>query len=207
MTARRRGSSPRLLNGSIPLHDVRDVEAHVRALLDAYLREKNAHLRPKEYEDALDYLVGKCWDLSGLDVGGNAKIAWWAIVRDENDIEDPDAEQLGPYDNELDAIAKTQHLPFVELYEGQPRGAYNAKFGLSFSTYSRRILTRRVVDWYRGTYGDARYGSERRDISLEGLAAKFEREGEAPEQFLDHHFPGRDDTAQEEVLLNVALGL
>jgi hypothetical protein len=203
-TSRRTG--PRQLCGTISLHDVRDVEAHVRALLDATLREWGARLRPAEYEDALAYLLDKCWELAGVDANGQERIAWWAIVRDEADLDDPDAETLGPFRSELEAIARTAHLPFVELYEGRPRGAYDAKQGLSFSTYSRRILTRRIVDWYRVTYGDARYGSDLKHVSLEGLAAKFEREGEAPEQFLDQHYPGRDDDT-EEVLLNVALGL
>jgi hypothetical protein len=140
----------RLLGAAFALHDVRDVEAHVRALLDARLREWGARLRPNEYEDALSYLIDKCWELSRV---------------------------------------------------------YDPTLGLSFSTYSRRILTARVVDWYRTTYGDARYGTQHRHVSLEGLAARFEREGEAPEQFLDQHYPGREDTDTEEVLIHVALGL
>jgi len=37
---------------------------------------------------------------------------------------------------------------------------YDPSRGLAFSTYCYRILRLRVVDWYRATYGDARFGKQ-----------------------------------------------
>jgi DNA-directed RNA polymerase specialized sigma24 family protein len=44
---------------------------------------------------------------------------------------------------------------------------YDPEKGPSFSTYSARILWNRVVDWYRGHFGDSRYRSGPPPLSLE----------------------------------------
>jgi len=200
------GRPTRLLSGQFALHDVRDPEAHVRVLLDARLGELGAHLNGPAYEDALTYLLELCWELSGLDADGNPRICWYArLFFDVEEIDDGDTvEELGPFPSEEArdrAVATyvctmTEH-PIVELHEGRPRGAYDPAFGLSFSTYSRRILRLRVVDWYRRTFHDSRYGQERhpdgtlmpREISLDAL---LEAEGQVPGVSLDLYVDDHD---------------
>jgi RNA polymerase sigma factor (sigma-70 family) len=53
-----------LLNGSLELGDVENVESLARRVLDDRLRASNAYLNPTEYEDALSYLVAEAWVLS-----------------------------------------------------------------------------------------------------------------------------------------------
>jgi hypothetical protein len=188
------GRSARLLSVQLALHDVRDPEAHVRVLLDSRLAEWGARLDGPAYEDALTYLLELCWELSGLDANGEPRICWWArLFIDAEEIDAGDTvEELGPFPSEIarDRAVETYvctmtEQPIVELHEGRPRGAYDPAFGLSFSTYSRRILSLRVVDWYRRTFHDSRYGQDRREVSLDAMAERYEARGEAPEQFLD----------------------
>lgn len=141
---------PRLLGQVLPLHDVRDIEAHVRSLLDARLAEWGARLDPERYEDALSYLLGKAVELS------------------KNYRPSPD---------------------------------------LAFSTYSRRILRARVVDWYRLTFHDARYVQNVTTVSLYGGIGDDDEQlyverdaGELDELNRHSH---RDE--MEEVLTRVAL--
>src|SRR3712207_7221691 len=48
---------------------------------------------------------------------------------------------------------------------------------------SRRILSARVVDWYRQKFGDSRYGGDRRrELSLNAMALAS---GEPLEEFMD----------------------
>jgi hypothetical protein len=53
-----------LLSGSITLHDVADLEAHLRTDLDVQLKARGGFLAGYEYEDALTYFIGKGWELS-----------------------------------------------------------------------------------------------------------------------------------------------
>lgn len=209
MSVKRDRSRPRLLGTPLALHDVRDVEAFVRALLDARLREWGARLRPAEYDDALTYLIERCWELSGLDNAGRPRVAWYIREVDVDELlADGESEGPlhGPFRTEPEALEFAVALGDTELVRGAPKGAYDPAHGIAFSTYSRRILTLRVVDWYRSTMGDARYGTQHRNVSLEAVAAKYERDGEAPEQFLAH-MAGADDDQIDEVVLFVSLGL
>ena len=142
---------PRLLPRPLALHDVRDFEAHVRALIDARLSEWGARLTPELHEDLLAYLLGVGWELS---------------LR----------YQPGP--------------------------------DLTFSTYSRRILRARVVDWYRSTFHDARYVQNVTEVSLYAFTEVDEEET----TFLERHDGHRDELNRhasrdhlEEVLTRASL--
>lgn len=84
---------------------------------------------------------------------------------------------------------------------------YRPTSDLAYSTYSRRILRARVVDWYRQTFRDGRYVRDVVEVSLSTLAD--EDDDEAP--FLDRHRSERDELHRhasdpmEEVLTYVAL--
>lgn len=225
-----RDLNARLLSTPFPLWDVRDVEAHVRTLLDARLREWGARLSAAQYEDALTYLVDKCWELAGLNGDGKTlRYVYVAVIHVTAADAEPFVQELGPFPREdrcreiggrkADEIRSTGALVVLEVISRRPRGAYEPSAGLAFATYSRRILTARVVDWYRQTFGDSRYGSNRRDVSLDALVESWERDGEgAAEAYLDRCGPGarvefldelnrhayHDET--EEVLTRAAIG-
>jgi hypothetical protein len=194
----------RLYGPPFALHDVRDVEAHVRTLLDTYLRERGARLDAAKYHDALAYLVALCWKLSGLQGNGrDARLEYWAELLQFDD-RGKHALEIGPFPSreraELAVTAYcaegTNTIVAVEYVVRAPRGAYDPTFGLAFSTYSRRILSRRVVDWYRATFGDSRYGGNPKPLSLDQLADQW-AEGTwisdgngAADSYLDHGGPG-----------------
>lgn len=70
---------------------------------------------------------------------------------------------------------------------------------LSFSTYCSKILERRVVDWYRGRFGDSRYGSRPQALSLEAVAASSGRS-------IADLIGASPYAEEEEVLTNVSIG-
>ncbi len=84
---------------------------------------------------------------------------------------------------------------------------YDATHGLKFVTYSRGILRRRVVDWYRSAIRDARYAKDVRLVSIDSIATESEEEG----TFLERFEGERDELHRrvydqyEEVLTRVAL--
>jgi RNA polymerase sigma factor (sigma-70 family) len=53
-----------LLNGTLQLQGVDNVESLARRVLDDRLRASSAFLNPVEYEDALSYMVAEAWVLS-----------------------------------------------------------------------------------------------------------------------------------------------
>ena len=190
----------RLYTG-FPLLDVRDVEAHVRTLLDARLRDWGAHLDPAKYDAAVAYLVTKCWELSGVEADGRTpRRPYYAAFRvvPATDPELPGKSgDLGPYRSlevcqdvavplTVAAIKNAGHIALVRIGRRRPRGAYNPDLGLSFSTYSRRILTNRVVDWYRSTFGDDRYQQHEQPLSLD----EYWNQVDAEEAYLDRAGPG-----------------
>ena len=67
---------------------------------------------------------------------------------------------------------------------------YEPSPDLTFSTYSRQILRRRVVDWYRQTFYDARYAREVDEVALSTLAGDVDEEGTT---FLERHAGERDE--------------
>lgn len=218
----------RLLGATFPLHDVRNVEAHVRALLDATLRHWSAHLDSDEYDDALAFLIEKCWELSGLDGHGRPRLVW--VVKGVHLGADGTYKlfTLGPVSSEQHAdelLAAQRGRPgFVTgaLEQTRPPGAYDPAFGISFSTYSRRTLPQRLVDHYRKNFADIRYHAapaeqehcnrcglprgdwdERRCVagtalSLESLADELDR---PVVELLDDQ-----EWIQEEVLVRAAVG-
>lgn len=73
---------------------------------------------------------------------------------------------------------------------------YNPSYTLSFSTFSRRILPFRFVQWYRDTFGDSRYGMNGREVSYDALVAR--RPDPEDDSWLDRHSPGaRTDRIDE----------
>lgn len=74
---------------------------------------------------------------------------------------------------------------------------YDPSKGLSFSTYATRTLKLRVVDWYRGRFGDSRYSQQQPTLSLDSLA-------ESMQMPIDDFFEQQQDLA-EEVLTRVAV--
>lgn len=190
------------------LWDVRDVEAHVRTLLDARLREWGARLDAPKYDDALAFLVALCWRLSGLQADGRTlrfeTVAEIHCTLVEGTFAGGDTsftQTLGPFPSRGRAEAAfaawrptAQHVHVVVSYlERRPAGSYDPTVGLAFSTYSRRILSRRVVDWYRATFGDNRYGGNPKPVSLDQLVEEWEGRGDgsgAADAYLDHNGPG-----------------
>jgi hypothetical protein len=201
------GRHARLLGAPCPLHDVHDPEAHIRVLADAKLASWGARLEGDLYDDLLSFLLGICWELSGLDGQGRPRIVWYVdIYLDGEEVDAGDEPQvLGPFPREGRAIAIADGWVgrgfIAGPRAGRPPGAYDPALGLSFSTYSRRILSARVVDWYRRTFGDSRYGGRRRELSLNAMALA---RGEPVEEYLDSLSDGSDET--EEVLTRVAFG-
>jgi hypothetical protein len=196
----------RLYGPPFTLWDVRDVEAHVRTLLDAKLREWGARLDAAKYDDALTYLVALCWRLSGLQSDGRTPRAEWIAQI----IAGHRPQTLGPFRTAEQAEAAytawRATLPAVDhvvytLVEQRPAGAYNPELGLAFSTYSRRILSRRVVDWYRHTFGDNRYGPNQKPMSLDQLVDEREARNDSAaggDSYLEHNGPGsRHDFVDE----------
>jgi hypothetical protein len=53
-----------MLQGTLTLHDLRDVEAFCNAALDQALNRSRANLRPADHDDALAYLISQTWRLS-----------------------------------------------------------------------------------------------------------------------------------------------
>jgi hypothetical protein len=181
------------------LWDVRDVEGHVRATLEAALRAKNARLKRPVKNQFVGRLVLLCWRLSGLEEDGRTpRLEHHAEI---HVVGRPKAVELGPYGNELSvqvAVARwrQQHLPpgvlsFVGYRAERWKSAYDPRRGLAFSTYSRRIMTPRVIDCFREELGDNRYGDRPLELSLDQLIEEWERDGSgASESFLDHNGPG-----------------
>jgi hypothetical protein len=194
-----------LLGSVLPLHDVRDVEAHVRVLLDARLGEWGAHLDASRYDDILTYLLGTSWTLSGVDrldgeqracaCGCGAIVGWGFRVYTAPtivDFEEGEAEFVGWFAQKTAAVAagvlRLASPTFLMSVEPSLRpGVFDPALGLSFSTYSRRLLALRAVDWYRSTFGDARYGGARDEVSLDEFYGVDEGD--------DHPRPAANDFA------------
>lgn len=173
----------------LQLWDVRDVEAHVRVIVDSWLREWNARLDATKRDLLVRWLIRTCWLLSGLKEDGRTlrpgyapllTITYpaprWSSVYglvEQRLFEPP------PYNLQGEAVAAGAKFAAwfaqdgssveVEIVERRPRGAYDPSFGISFSTYSRRTLTRRIIDWYREEFKDRRYGPQELPLSLEQL--------------------------------------
>ena len=59
---------------------------------------------------------------------------------------------LSPHDRE-DALA------YLVATAWELERSFNENLGLAYSTYCFRMLKLRLVDWYRATFGDSRYGN------------------------------------------------
>jgi hypothetical protein len=212
------GPRPRLT-----LWDVRDVEAHVRAIADATLREWKARLDQERKDELVAFLVGECWRISGLAANGAprhehvaelritfASPHWSSLDGIVKGFDLP----VGPFERLLDAVNAAGELAATHAAAGdhveisfakrRPRGAYDPERGLSFSTFSRRILSLRIVDWYRLTFGDSRYGDHQIPVSLEAMVADRARRDQesAYETYLDRFGPGAIDHFVDELHLD-----
>lgn len=74
-------------------------------------------------------------------------------------------------DDEKDALSYLLERIWVLSQRYDP-----TRSSLAFSTYASEILERRVVDWYRKRFGDARYSSRPQDLSLDELREHLDRE-------------------------------
>lgn len=186
------------------LWDVLNVEAHVRASLDATLNAHVPYLAPAAKERAFQYLLQTCWELSGLEAdGATFRLVWELSATIAPRRAQEEFKQLRPLQfpkreqAEL-ALARLQQrhgLILVKIELARPRGAYDPTKGISFSTYSRRILSRRLWDWYRSDpeFGDTRYRVNRgQEESLEALAARGRGRGDTDPDasYLDRRGPG-----------------
>lgn len=192
----------RAVAAGFSLWDVKNVEAHVHTTLDAALDEASAWLNPQQYARAFAYLLSKCWELSGLEADGRTLRYVWEVrgfVAPRGPLEQYEPIKLPQFPAPeiaavaLAAIAAARTLTFTSVERVRPRGAYDPRFGLSFSTYSRGILTKRLADWYRSDddFGDDRYASSRRnEESIEALSERGDPEHDTDGGWLDRRGPG-----------------
>ena len=174
----------------------------MRATLDATLKSAGARLNGAQYERAFAFPLAKCWELSGLEGDGKTlryvfEVHGFLVPQRLGGEFTPIKLQQFPRretaEQVLEELQRRTRVCFPKIERVRPRGAYDPGFGIAFSTYSRRILSQRVWDWYRSDpeFGDSRYESRRdREESLEALAAR-RRDDEDPDgSFLDRHGPG-----------------
>lgn len=186
----------------LPLWDVANTEAHVRAILETGLRGLRARLSPSQSSRAFQYLWSKCWELSGLESDGKTLRYVWIVrgfLAPRGPLEHYQLIKLPPFRSRdaaavvLEALKKKRPVAFASIEQVRPTGAYDPSNEISFSTYSHRILTSRIIDWYRSDpeFGDTRYSSGQRTESLEELADRARREHDGgDDSFLDRHGPG-----------------
>jgi hypothetical protein len=192
------------LDAGRKLWDVDNVEAHVRASLDAALEAKGARLNAKQYQRAFAFMWSLCWELSGLEDDGKTLRWMWEVqgfVAPRGPLEEFRPIKLRQLPSErsaelaLEQIQRRHQTVFASVVKVRPRGSWDRRFGLAFATYSRRMIAKRVPDWYRTDpeFGDDRYGGNRltREISYEGLAEqRHQDDGANDSSFLDRHSPG-----------------
>lgn len=220
----------RAVGPSLQLWDVRNVEAHVAGAVQAGLDIRSARLSPSQYDRCFQFCLQKCWEMSGLQGDGKSLRYVYEITgahRPEGAWDSYRPFHLGPFTTETAAeialaeIRATQPIAFARIEPVRPKGAYDRRSGLLFSTYSwRAIVNWRIDDWYRSDpeFGDTRYESNRREeLSLEDLAAGRHDDGDdvagdelpAPIgrlEVIDSLNPYAYQDAGEEVLTRAAFG-
>ncbi|MFL5954778.1 MAG: hypothetical protein ACJ76I_11800 [Gaiellaceae bacterium] len=175
----------------VQLWDVRNVEAHCRRALDSYLLAAPAWLDPHQYDRCLQFLRIQCWRLSGLQADAKSLRWVWEIrgfISPRGELDPYEKLDIDEFGSELSAelaLAELRvELPiaFAKIVKCRPAGAYDPTFGISFSTYSWRLLSGpRIADWYRQDedFGDNRYESNRRsELSLEALGKRAHEDGD-----------------------------
>lgn len=73
-----------MLNGTLSLHDIRDVEAFCTNIAEGPLRQHNPH----QQEDLIAYLVEECWILSTRYQPGGITFSTWARATLQRRIHD-----------------------------------------------------------------------------------------------------------------------
>jgi hypothetical protein len=174
----------------------------VRATLDATLKAHVPYLAPDPKERAFQYLLQTCWELSGLQADGKTLRFVWELratiaprraheeFKPLRPLQFPKREKA---EFALERLSQRHVLILVTIEQARPRGAYDPKKGISFSTYSRRILSRRLWDWYRSDpeFGDTRYRINRgQEESLEALASRGRDDADPDASYLDRRGPG-----------------
>jgi len=195
----------------------------VRAIAAGWLRDHRARLDETKREDLVFFLLAECWRISGLAGDGRTirddAFEYFATVEISfasprwsslTGVTSCGLETIGPFTGSDDArlageIAAAEaelvgDTATVEILEQRARGIYDPNRGLAFSTFSHRILSLRVVDWYRDTFGDSRYESHQLEVSLESLARQ---ENETVEGLLDRLMPGAVGHHLDEVNVHV----
>lgn len=160
----------------------------------------NARLNAKQSEGLYQFLLAKCWQLSGLEGDGRTLRYVWRVkgfLAPRWPGEPYQPIKLPAFSSresaEIALAGIRRRVAFASVERMRPRGAYDPSKGLAFATYSHRLLTLRVADWYRSDpeFGDSRYGGGRRDESLEELGERSRRErGRNDDTAADRHMPG-----------------
>jgi hypothetical protein len=175
----------------------------VRTTLDAALNAKRARLNPQQYQRAFAFMWALCWELSGLSEDGMTLRWSWEVrgfyaPRSLSDgltpIKLPQQSTREHAEALLERLKGRRRLLLTSVEQVRPRGAYDAARGLAFSTYSRRVMTNRLTDWYRSDpeFGDNRYDGNRleREVSFEALAGRQIDSTHDDASFLDRRSPG-----------------
>jgi hypothetical protein len=208
----------------LSLWDVENVPAHVTNVLRSWQAPRGARLSVDQEIRVLAYLLETCWEISGLEDDARTERWVWTVAgfirptTPGEPYEPIKAPQLAEQWEAVELLAEINRRmpervkwPRVEMV--RPTGAYDPSRGLSFSTYSYRLLTLRIADWYRQDpeFRDTRYGNGEQLISLEALVAQ---EHDSDDGWIDRYAPdGVDELnraaftpAYEEADLNAALG-
>ena len=125
--------------------------------------------------------------------------------------------QLSLWNATLDSVMYEDALSYLLMVAWQLGLRYRTSSTLSFSTFSRRILRVRLADWYRDTYGDARYKLNGLETSYDAIVDR-PRDDPDDVHWLDRNSPtSRSDRIDElhrgayvdsieDLLTRVALG-
>jgi hypothetical protein len=177
--------APRQPGQPLKLWDVDNTEAHVRKALAAGLTDLRARLDPAQELRLFTHLWLLCWRLSGLEADAKTERDAWEVrgfLSPRGPMEPYELIKLPQFRTEasagvaLVAITWERKVAFAKVEKVRPTGAYDKTRGISFSTYSFRILKLRVIDWYRSDpeFGDRRYSKgQRAEESLEALAERL----------------------------------
>lgn len=172
----------------------------MRAILDHALKALRARLNGHQTERLYQFLLVKCWELSGLEADGETPRYVWELrgfLSPRGKFEPYTPIKLPQFATErsvaiaLEGIGR--RVAWASIEKVRPRGAYDPSKGLAFATYSHRLLTLRVADWYRADpeFGDSRYSSGQRDSSLEDLASRSARRHAGEHSYsVDRYLPG-----------------
>lgn len=159
----------------------------MRHAVDAGLEIRGARLSSSQHDRCVQFCLQKCWEMSGLQGDGKSLRYVWKIngfIAPAGALDEYVPLKIRPFTNQrsaelaLEDLRARKRIAFASIDPVRPRGAYDPESGLTFSTYSwRLIVNHRIDDWYRSDpeFGDLRYASNRREEeSLEALASRHQ---------------------------------